>query len=433
MLLIYSEEVTSRCRYVFDWIAGQWGIGYMTISDKEEFLRSTQPRIWYGKLRPVEEKGHFVFASGLLHERGVEQKDVKVRDNSGVPELFFNENDLEFDVFGAVFFMLTRYEEYGPFKPDRHGRFPGRRSIAFKNKFLRLPVVDIWVGRLREELKCRFPELEFPVERFQTLMSYDLDVAYKFAGRRPWRKITGCMRDIVNLNFKRLGDRIAVQFFHRKDPWDIYVRLEKILGRSKLKSIFFIPAGKRSKYDRNLSPEQPQVSTLIRHLHSFASVALHPTYQTSENKLLIEKEKKVLERALGTEISSSRQHFLRFRLPDTFRAISESGIECDYSMSFPDAPGFRAGTCKPFYLYDLKNETTLALKIYSPCWMDSTFLHYHQSGHESAVRTAFNLLEEVKKVGGFFIPIFHNNDLAEGEGIKIHNKIVEKVLQLQTQ
>jgi hypothetical protein len=44
--------------------------------------------------------------------------------------------DLPFDPLAATFYLVSRYEEYLPFIPDEHGRFPAKQSFAFSNGFL---------------------------------------------------------------------------------------------------------------------------------------------------------------------------------------------------------------------------------------------------------------------------------------------------------
>jgi hypothetical protein len=62
----------------------------------------------------------------------------------------------------------------------------------------------------------------------------------------------------------------------------------------------------------------------------------------------------------------------------------EAGITEEYSMAFPEAPGFRAGTCKPFYFYDLKNEKVTDLKIFPVTCMDATFVYYLKQSPEKS-------------------------------------------------
>ncbi len=45
--------------------------------------------------------------------------------------------------------------------------------------------------------------------------------------------------------------------------------------------------------------------------------------------------------------------------------------------------------------------------------MDATFIYYLEKSPEKSLMEILNLLKEVKKVNGTFIPIFHNDILVE--------------------
>ena len=59
-----------------------------------------------------------------------------------------SDSDLPFDIFAASFFLVTRYEEYLDFKPDKYGRFPAPAShLHSEMDFLEIPVIDLWARR----------------------------------------------------------------------------------------------------------------------------------------------------------------------------------------------------------------------------------------------------------------------------------------------
>jgi hypothetical protein len=96
-------------------------------------------------------------------------------------------------------------------------------------------------------------------------------------------------------------------------------------------------------------------------------------------------------------------------------------------MGFADEPGFRAGTCKPFYFYDLKNEKATSLKIFPVTCMDATFIYYLEKSAEKSLLQILNLLKEVKKVNGTFIPIFHNEIIAEKSWNLVHQRTIQQI------
>jgi hypothetical protein len=65
---------------------------------------------------------------------------------SECPLIFCDNQDsqLGFDVFAAIFWMLSRAEEYGSKQKDQHGRFISVQSLMHTLQSNKIPVVDYW-------------------------------------------------------------------------------------------------------------------------------------------------------------------------------------------------------------------------------------------------------------------------------------------------
>jgi hypothetical protein len=91
--------------------------------------------------------------------------------------------------------------------------------------------------------------------------------------------------------------------------------------------------------------------------------------------------------------------------------------------------GFRAGTCKPFHFYDLKNEKATGLKVFPITFMEGTLVNKKPG---DALQKILQLLKEVKNVGGTFIPLWHNHTISEiaeyAAWKNVHDKMIEKIL-----
>ena len=60
--------------------------------------------------------------------------------------------------------------------------------------------------------------------------------------------------------------------------------------------------------------------------------------------------------------------------------------------------------------------------------MDATFVYYLKQSPEKSLMEILNLLKEIKKVSGVFIPIFHNDHLGDDQKWKmVHDKIIMQV------
>ncbi|MDQ6903601.1 MAG: polysaccharide deacetylase family protein [Bacteroidota bacterium] len=432
MFTIFLPQITSRTEYIFEYIfTQQLGINFTTTSDQTAFEKYAGEKMNYSAYRFNNEL--FIAAHPLLLKRNIETQNVPVVELNGIKVLFPNDNscDLGFDIFSAVFYMLSRYEEYLPFIPDLYGRFNVADSLAEKNNFLQMAVVDRWLNRFKIILKKQFLALRFKASKFEALLTYDIDVAYKFKGRGWMRTAGSIIKDLGRGNYKNIRTRFNVIQNKAKDPWDTYDYIEELLAKNNLPSIFFFLLGDTSKHDRNLDPQNPLMKKLVNKIASFSQIGIHPSFITSScpEKILIEKER--LEELSNKIIIRSRQHFLKFNLPETYNALIATGIKEDYSMGFPHANGFRAGTSKPFYFYDLKNEKITDLKIFPVTCMDATFIYYSKKTPEKSLVEVLDLLKEIKMVGGTFISIFHNDHLGKTYEKKswksVHNNMITQI------
>ena len=125
------------------------------------------------------------------------------------------------------------------------------------------------------------------------------------------------------------------------------------------------------------------------------------------------RSKERLEKITGRTVARSRQHFLKFHLPGTYRNLISAGIKEDYSMGFADVTGFRAGICNPFLFFDLKKNEATSLRIFPLSIMDSTLNTYLKLKPEKAKEKISDLIKIVKKHNGTFISLWHNETVSE--------------------
>jgi len=297
---------------------------------------------------------------------------------------------------------------------------------------LQVPIVNIWTNIFKIILQKKFPSLQIKPASFNAIVTYDIDVAYKFSGRNFIRTAGSFLKDLPTFKIKNIQERIQVLLKRKKDPWDVYNDLKKIILKNKLPGIFFFLLADKTRHDRNLNYQNLAMKSLVNKIQMFSEIGIHPSFYSSTfaEKILIEKER--LENLSGKKISKSRQHYLKFILPGTYHSLFSAGITEDYSMGFSGMPGFRAGTCKPFYFYDLKNQKQTGLKIFPITFMESTLnisLHPNESFEKIK-----SLLREVKNVGGTFISLWHNHTISDTDEYRewknVHEKMIQKLVQL---
>ncbi len=426
MILIYLKQHTARSEFVFEFIfKEQFKIVYKTTNDLQEFENFNSTKINYSTHR--FQSGFSLYNCGLLDDDSLKKVTITVGEMQGVKVLFPSEDcDLGFDLFSETFYMLSRYEEYLPFTEDKYGRFKAEDSLAFKNGFLEIPIIDAGIDLLANGLN-----LQPNSSKFQALLTYDIDVAYKFKGRSFERNLGSTVKGILKLDFKNILQRLQVYLKLKKDPWDIYEELKESLSKNNLESIFFFLLGENSEYDRNLDYNSPVMIRLIKEVSQFTEIGIHPSFASNKRKTRVATEKQRLEFIAGKKVRKSRQHYLKLQFPKTYFKLIEAGIMEDYSMGFPDHAGFRAGTCKPFYFYDLKNEAITNLRIFPVTCMEVTFMNYEKLPPEKALMKILDLMQTVYNYKGTFISIWHNENLSSNgkseEWKNVHEQMIRHI------
>ena len=120
-----------------------------------------------------------------------------------------------------------------------------------------------------------------------------------------------------------------------------------------------------------------------------------------------------LKAIVEAKVNSSRFHYLRFAFPFSYQNLVDSGIKEDYSMGYSDRIGFRAGTCTPFYFYDLENEISSDLKIIPFVYMDGALKDRQNLSIDQAIIDIQKIKKEVQGINGQFTAVWHNESFSD--------------------
>lgn len=429
-ILIFSQKSSARSRYVFKLLFEELlGCSYSVTSDLLDFQAYSGPKCSYGKRSLSDEV--FIYSSDLLFEQGIRLQETNEMVENGMAILFPTKTKatMPFDVFAATFYLVSRYEEYLPHFKDQHGRFKANQSVLFKLGVLSEPVVNQWALKLLEILEQRFGSITRQKRSFAFVPSIDIDNAYAFKHKGFIRAIAGSAADLFALNPKHALYRLQVIFGFKKDPYDTYNYLLNLSERYPFRTLFFFLLGDFSKYDRNVPYQNRYLQELIKLLDDAGKAGIHPSYSSHRNREILKKEISRLSSILHREILLSRQHFLKFSLPETYQRLLACEITDDYSMGYAEIPGFRAGIASPFNYYDLDLETETQLRVHPISVMDGTLKDYMNLEPEAASEVIRTQLNKVKAVNGTFIAVWHNESFAENKRWKGWRIVYETMLE----
>lgn len=410
MLLIYTHKITPRFSYVMKQLFTRiLGIEILFTTKVEDFIKHSEAKITYTK-QPLQNE-FFVRSNDLLFEQGINDLEIIVRDWEGTPCFFSagERSNIPFDIFSASFYLLSRYEEYLPHVKDNHGRFPAKESIAYRQKFLQLPVVDIWAYKLFEQLKDRFPDLEYKPKKYRFTSVLDVTTSHSYAYRGLVRGIAGLFYDLGSLKLKRIAERIKVWFYPNKDPYDNFSLIIDLHKKYQVKSIFFFQFATYSTYDKNVSPNKNKFRFLIKSIADYSKIALAASYSSFNNIELLKKEKKNLSGVINRPVDTSRMRYNRIDLPQTYRNLVEAEFTDDYTMGYTREIGFRAGSCTPFYFYDISLEIQQPIRIHPFTLHDYALANF--KNRDEILNQVDFLYKQVKKVNGDFTTVFSNERL----------------------
>lgn len=434
MLIIYCNQKSSRLEYILNIIFEDiLGMEYIITDDKNVFLNSKDFKINYSNKSLADEA--VIYNSGLLENNGLNQKYIEsiVPDSWEDTIMFFNKPGdylIPFDIFSASFYLISRYEEYLCRSNDNHGRFPAENSLAYKFDFLDKPVIDIWAYKLLERLMNKYPGLSSDDNKkrsFNYIPTLDIDNAWAFKNKNIFRTLGSLIK--TNNSVFAKSFRIRVLRGLDKDPYDNfeYIRKLHINNNSRLKYFFLL--GNYGKFDKNVSHNNRKYRSLIQEISTYADIGIHPSYNSNNKKVFLKKEINRFENITGQKPIISRQHFLKFTLPETYVKLEANGIIEDYSMGYSSHIGFRAGTCTPFLFYNLEEEKISKLKIFPFQVMDVSLREFLVFNPEEAINNISALIDSVKKVNGTFISLWHNESLSESENWKGWRRVYEHLVK----
>ena len=431
MILVYTHKITPRVRYIFKHIFTRTLLIPVDFTSKvEEFVAFNGPKMTYTKTPLGNE--FFVKSNHLLFEQGVNDMEISIQKWDETPCFFKagQKSSVPFDIFAASFYLITRYEEYLPHVKDIHGRYTADQSLAYKHRFLEKPVVDIWAYKLLEALKEKFPDYEYKTREYEFISTVDIDNAYAYKYKSLVRSVGGFFNDLIRFKILNVWNRFAVTFNIKNDPFDTFHRILKPKKEQNIKTIFFFLIGDYTTFDTNVSASKRKYRLLIKEMVDYAKVGLHPSYFTMNNASLLKKEKLRLEEIINSPIQRSRQHYLRFSLPETYQNLIDLEVEEDYSMGYASNVGFRASTCTPFYFYDLDFEIQTPLKVFPFALMDTTLNDYMKLTPKQSLGRIRDIKNEVKAVNGTFITLFHNESLSDYLRWKGWKRLYESMIKI---
>ncbi|MES2554535.1 MAG: polysaccharide deacetylase family protein [Bacteroidota bacterium] len=407
-MIVFVDQVTERLQYTFDFVFKQHGLRYELTNDLSVFTSSNDLKFSYSDY-PFEGIP-FLSPSTLLFDEVINPHLAITKSDWQATECLAV--DGKTDPFAAVFYVIIRYEEYTNPKRDKHERFQASESVLYQFGWLQQQIVEQWVEAIVAHF---FPGklADLASGRMITPMpSFDIDNTFAFKWKDGWRKWVSMAKDTFNRNKERSTLRKMVLSGQQPDPYDTFDLIHKCAERFDQTRVFWL-LGDIGEFDRNITWRDPRHQRLIRTIGSVARVGLHPSYASNVSDKRLLEEKQRISQILVKDVVESRQHFLKVKLPQTYRRLISEGFKKDYTLGFADQPGFRLGTAHPVYFFDLESNQATDYKLIPFVYMDGTFNEYLGYSVEESKAVVKKLVDEVTAYGGIFCFIWHNETIGD--------------------
>jgi hypothetical protein len=407
-VLLYTQNNSPRLQYICAFIFEELlGIECTITTNHTTFKNDDGVKINYSNTSICEIEFHLLPVN-LLFEKSIVSQAVDFFEANGKKAFFKKESqDFPFDIFAASFYLLSRYEEYLPHQKDMYGRYAHENSLAFKNQFLHLPLINIWVKDFTTALQNKFPALDIALPVFKFTPTYDIDIAYDV-------KHKGLLRNLGGFIKSPSLSRMAVLLGLRKDLFDTYDWLIALHEQYHLHPIyFFLVAAKNGLFDKNILPAKKAMHQLVKKHADKYVIGIHPSWQSGDDDDLLTAEITQLKMMSQKEITVSRQHYIRFNLPTGYRRLLQQHISDDYSMGYGSINGFRASVASSFYWFDLEKNEATSLRIHPFCFMEANSYYEQKLSPGATLEELMRYYIACKEVNGELVTIWHNHMVSD--------------------
>lgn len=251
---------------------------------------------------------------------------------------------------------------------------------------------------------------------YSACVTHDIDFITKY---KSFRNILGATRR-GNGFLKSINQYLKTQKNIKNDPYYNMHQLLEINNSYQLPTTFYFMSSKsNSTYDLNdYNVNDKLVKSTIRELkENGATIGLHPSYESHSSLEIIQKEKDILEQALGEEIIHSRQHYLNLS-ENTFEYLAKAGIKYDSTIGPQKTVTVTPTYNLPYTVFE--NEKFKLTE--QPFLMMDTHLISHPENMLSKLKSAVKVLKEND---GKAVIIWHNNNFDKKEHQNLYKEVLE--------
>ncbi len=408
-------------------------------------IQTDSINIFYGNDQPSDMNNPFSFEPSADFEDCI--RDSTLPDISNLdwydfkgkklPKLFpVSDGSFDFDIAAATFILASEFQDLISLERDEFDRLRAMDSLQDRLGILDFPVVNYYSMLLKEKLE-EFFNIDIKVKQYGDsdyglALTHDVDYTSSLNLRMIKRNIFGhALLNNESLTPNERAMKLLYPLFAigGYDPPKSGLRFLKSIEMQKgLKSTFFIKTGSTAKQDMNYNYRSRSFRNYVDSLIGAGfEIGIHPSMKTYIDGKQLFSEKKRLEDVVGKEISSVRQHYLKFTASKTVGAWEGAGLKYDSTLGFSRKAGFRNSVAFPFALYNFKEDRNSTVTELPLLFMDGTFADNRSLTVNETFKRMNDLIAETKAAQGAASILFHNS-LTDSIDFPGYKKIYEQIL-----
>ncbi len=394
---------------------------------------------WLEKIH-MPKKASEYFVKQEVAER-INEKSILVL--FGKPEIFESQkaSHVHFDLFGTIFFFISRYEEYFPYESDIHNRFTFKNSVFKRLVDVERPIVNEYVAILSYLLENLNSEIKLVQKKYSISVSADLDNPYLPSSKSFRRLMKRLVGDVIVRKQPLKMFNTLFSFFEAKlglfrhdryiKALDYIMTVNEQLGNKVSFNVISDNSG--SAYNGVYDLSEPVIMDLLKSVIDRGhKVGLHGSYFSYTDEKRIAKELGKLTDLLtdlgyrDAQKLSSRQHYLRWNVAKTNPILARSGIIEETSLGFNDHIGFRAGTCFQYMWYDCMNREETNILVTPLIVMDCAAVESMGLGFtEDCARKIFKVQKKCEHFNGVFSFLWHNSYFEHPKAKFLYEEVIK--------
>ena len=217
-------------------------------------------------------------------------------------------------------------------------------------------------------------------------------------------------------------------FLKRKetDPFSNLIEIAELDKNMGFKSVFYFMTTEE-RHPKNINDyhiNDHNILDILKQLVSMDSeIGLHPGILTFNDENRIRDQKIRLEEAVQQEVVRSRQHYLKYEYPTTFKILESIGVKNDSSILI-DMSNVKEKDKRSTYFMSDEEGNRMNISQTPLVFMDT---HHMQMKDDVILDILEKSVAPAKRDGGEVMILWHNNNISNSRELGLYKEALEVI------